>query len=321
MQLKFKILFAALAASFAFATEAKATDLIIRPDTTLAFARRDTCELLLDYYRPAEGSVTTIDGKAKPTIVWMFGGGFFSGERNNDYDLGWFKEMTEAGYGIVSIDYRLGLKGFKGAGLNKKFIDATEHAIKIAVEDLYEATLYLIRAGKELGIDPDNLVAAGCSAGAISVQQAELWICNRAETATMLPEGFNYKGVMPFAGSIFSKDGRIRYHKEPCPIAMFHGTSDTTVPYKQIKFFRLIMAGSDHLARIYKKNGWSYCIYRFKDHGHEISSGNRFFVDIETRFLEENVIKGNMRIEDALIDDPSFPHPEWGNKDFTKLYE
>ena len=35
----------------------------LTPDGTFLFARRDTCDLYLDIYRPAEGAATTLDGK------------------------------------------------------------------------------------------------------------------------------------------------------------------------------------------------------------------------------------------------------------------
>ena len=44
----------------------------ITPDGTYLYAERDTCDLYLDVYNPAKGSQTSIDGKKKPTIVFMF---------------------------------------------------------------------------------------------------------------------------------------------------------------------------------------------------------------------------------------------------------
>ena len=41
----------------------------LTPDGTFMFARRDTCDLYLDIYRPAEGAVTTLDGKEKPALL------------------------------------------------------------------------------------------------------------------------------------------------------------------------------------------------------------------------------------------------------------
>ena len=40
----------------------------ILPDGTYMFAQRDTCDLFLDVYDPAEGSETSVGGKEKPGI-------------------------------------------------------------------------------------------------------------------------------------------------------------------------------------------------------------------------------------------------------------
>ena len=62
----------------------------IEPDGTYMFEKRDTCDLFLDVYNPAKGSKTTYNGKAKPTIVFMFGGGFIHGTRNDESYNKWF---------------------------------------------------------------------------------------------------------------------------------------------------------------------------------------------------------------------------------------
>ena len=47
------------------------TDKLIEPDGTYMFVKRDTCDLFLDVYNPAKGSKTTLNGKSKPTIVFI----------------------------------------------------------------------------------------------------------------------------------------------------------------------------------------------------------------------------------------------------------
>ena len=72
-----KILLAAICTLIsAMANIGSAKETAIAPDGTYLFAERDTCELYLDVYNPAKGSKTSIDGKNKPTIVFMFCGGF-----------------------------------------------------------------------------------------------------------------------------------------------------------------------------------------------------------------------------------------------------
>ena len=87
------------------------------PETYL-YAQKDTCALYLDIHRPDAGVATDYEGISKPAILYMFGGGFFSGARNETYLLDYFRTLTGNGYTVVAIDYRLGMKGYKvGKGL------------------------------------------------------------------------------------------------------------------------------------------------------------------------------------------------------------
>ena len=78
--------------------------------TTYKVAQRDTCDLFMDVYEPVDIPGDTL---YRPTILYVFGGGFITGRRDDPWVLPWFKLLTENGYRVVSVDYRLGLKGIK----------------------------------------------------------------------------------------------------------------------------------------------------------------------------------------------------------------
>lgn len=274
----------------------------ISPSGTYMFAERDTCELYLDVYNPAIGSETSIDGLEKPTIIFMFGGGFIRGTRDDESYNGWFRSMTEKGYRIISIDYRLGLKGSTKVGVAQ--VNVLDKAIHMAVEDLFSATSFIIDNSEALGVDPDNIVISGSSAGAISVMQAEYELSNRTSWAKDLPEGFNYAGVMSFSGAILSREGKVNYKNRPCPTLMLHGTADELVPYKQIAIFNLGFFGGGKLVERFSKFGFNYNMYHFIDYGHEIAGSMGTTIDLQTRFLECNVMQKKMRIVEAWISDP-----------------
>ena len=162
----------------------------VSPAGECMFAQRDTCQLFLSVYEPAEGSIATIDGKKKPTILFVFGGGFITGDRNAKAYLPWFRLYNENGYRVITIDYRLGLKGAGNVGV--KDTDVIYNAIQIGVEDLYSATAFIIDNAEALGVDPSNIVIAGSSAGAIISLQAEWHLCNRSGHSGMLPKDFLY---------------------------------------------------------------------------------------------------------------------------------
>ena len=274
----------------------------ILPDDTYMYEKRDTCELFLDVYEPAAGSETTFDGKQKPTVIFMFGGGFIRGTRDDaDYNS-WFRMMKENGYRVISIDYRLGLKGSDKVGIAQ--VNVLDNAIHMAVEDLFSATNFILDNADQFGVNPDNIVISGSSAGAITVMQAEYEIANRTSWASVLPEGFNYAGVMSFSGAILSRKGKVKYETVPCPTMMLHGTADKLVPYKQIAFFNLGFYGGGALVKRFQKYGLDYNMYHFIDYGHEIAGSMYSTFDLQLDFLEKNVIQGKKRIIEAWISDP-----------------
>jgi predicted esterase len=275
---------------------------LLSPDGTYLYARRDTCDLFMDVYDPADGSEETFMGIQKPTILFMFGGGFIRGTRDDESYNSWFRMLTENGYRVISIDYRLGLKGTTKVGVAQ--VNVLDKAIHMAVEDLFSATNFIIDNADQFGIDPSDIVISGSSAGAISVMQAEYEIANRTEWASVLPEGFNYAGVMSFSGAILSRKGKVKYETAPCPTMMLHGTADDVVPYRQIALFNLGFFGGGKLVERFKKFGYDYNMYHFIDYGHEIAGSMYSTLDLQLKFLESNVIQGKKRIIEAWISDP-----------------
>lgn len=301
------------------AITAEAAEPAITPDGTYIYEKRDTCDLFLDIYNPAEGSETTYKGHEKPTIVFLFGGGFIQGTRDDVDYLPWFKTMTGNGYRIVSIDYRLGLKGSDKVGVAQ--VNALDKAIHMGVEDLFSATNFLYENASELGIDPSNIVISGSSAGAIIVMQAEYEICNKTSWTDTLPEGFRYAGVMSFSGAILSREGKVDYrHLTAAPTLMLHGTADELVPYKQIAVLHLGFFGGGKLVERFQKYGFNYNMYHFLDYGHEIAGSMPTTVDLQLRFLQTNVMEGKKRIIEAWISDPDV-YKGFGPQSRKELYK
>ena len=272
---------------------------IIQADETYLFIKKDGSDLFLDLYRPDSNSTQI----KKPTILFMFGGGFIRGNKADSDYLPWFKKLREDGYTVVSIDYRLGLKGIKGVGIGQ--VKALDKAIRLAVEDLYSATNFIIENAEELEIDPENIVISGSSAGAISVLQAEYELTNRTEIAAVLPSNFRYSGVISFSGAILSFDGKLDFNRTPAPTLLLHGTKDEVVNYGQTRFFNIGFFGSDKIAERYKKFDFNYNILRYEDNQHEIAISLMETYDLQQNFLNSNIINKNKQIVDALIQNPA----------------
>ncbi|MCD8264803.1 MAG: alpha/beta hydrolase [Tannerellaceae bacterium] len=180
---------------------------------TYEFARKDTSRLLMDVYRK-KGS----EKESQPVMLFVFGGAFKTGTRDAAYYLPYFTALSEQGITVASIDYRLGLVDKKVTLFNTT---AADDAINMAVEDLFSATRYLIDHAAELAIDTACIMMSGSSAGAITVLQADYYLSNRMPRSEMLPAGFRYKGVLSFAGGIFSHKGTPDYQTMPAPTFFF----------------------------------------------------------------------------------------------------
>ena len=58
------------------------------------------------------------------------------------------------------------------------------------------------------------------------------------------------------------------------------------------------------LQSVSKKFDYNFNMFHFIDYGHEIAGSMYTTMDIQTRFLETNVIEGKKRIIEAWITDP-----------------
>lgn len=234
---------------------------------TYLYAVKDADSLFLDrYYIPSELEL-------KPCVMFVFGGGFVSGRRDASGYNPYFERLAQKGYTVVSIDYRLGLKNFKAdKSLNPmRFVHGLSQAITMAVEDLYDATNYVIEHSAEWNINKDQIIASGSSAGAVGVLQAEYNIANKTDLAKKLPENFNYAGIVGFAGAIFSMNGDLVWQNQPCPIQLFHGDADRSVPYNKLEMGNIGIYGSKHIANQLDNLNYPYYFYNVSNAAHELA--------------------------------------------------
>ena len=275
--------------------------------TTYLVAQRDTCDLYLDMYEPDEIPGDTL---YRPTILYVFGGGFITGRRDDPWVLPWFKLLNENGYRVVSVDYRLGLKGIRMRFDLFHLIQSagyTKTAVDMGVEDVF-ASVRFLADHPELGVDMDHIVIAGSSAGAMISLSSELEACNRTVRAEILPEGFHFAGVMSFAGAIMSDTGKPAYKRTPCPQLLIHGTKDGAVTYTKMGFGRWGMFGSSYLVEeVLKPAGYVYQFYRYVDHSHDMAANMVANWPEEKRFLEVSVIGRRPLVIDCTVDDPMMP--------------
>lgn len=214
--------------------------------STHCYAVKGADSLLLDRYaqtnRPQESG--------HPCLIFLFGGGFTGGDRRAPQYEEFFHRMADSGIDVLAIDYRTTLKSASAEdfatpeGFARKLVEA----IRTAVDDLYSATCYTVEQHKNWGINPEQIVVMGSSAGAITALQGEFMRCNGDPQAQMLPEDFRYAGVISMAGAIFHLGDSVTWSREPAPMLLFHGNADRNVPYGAVQLPGAGFYGSEYLA-------------------------------------------------------------------------
>lgn len=264
---------------------------------TKTFAVHDGQELKLDLY-----TVDSAYTAAQPCLIFVFGGGFKEGMRDYAAYSDYFQYFARKGFRVISIDYRLGMKGQKAPSPfdNKPL----RNAIALAVSDLYAATRFVLQNAQEWNIDTTRIVISGSSAGAITVLQADYELNDNRMPHGILPDGFRYAGVISFAGGIFSTEGTPSYTHRPAPTLFFHGSGDKLVPYAQIRFLRLGIFGSKLLAKHFRSEGYPYAFYSMDGIGHEVSEYpmHEFLPEIE-QFINDWVIHRKQWMMDVNFKD------------------
>lgn len=203
----------------------------------------NVCEgdtLRLDYYRPTQADA--------PLMVFAFGGGFMGGQRHTaDFDS-LFNCLCDNGVAVATVDYRTVLlaDGPETVSTIDGLCNALYRAINVAVTDYTMATRYLLANSADLGFDPAKVFAAGSSAGAITVLQTEISVCNGVQTA--LPEGFNFAGIISMAGAVCAL-GEPQWDTAPAPMLLFHGDADSNVPFDHIAVGGFGLYGSQFISR------------------------------------------------------------------------
>lgn len=269
---------------------------------TATYATKDGKNLDMDIYLPQNDTSTN-----RATIIYVHGGGFYSGQRDLPKIQNFCKHLANYGYVVASISYRLTRAGTKEAfGCNCQVAEK-ENAVEIAKEDLQDATFFLIQNRTQYGVNPYQIILAGSSAGAETV----------LNTAYQPPNCYGlasgpvaYAGVISMAGAV--SDTTLIYDDSAIPSLFFHGTNDKLVPYgtaphhyckKEAKGY-WILYGPYTIAQQLDKLGTSYWLHTTCGAGHELHSlpFTEYFDDI-IEFCHDFIINGKKEQRRTFVKD------------------
>ena len=191
---------------------------------TYTYAIKGADTLDLDVYFPTNDQETD-----RPLLLYMHGGGFAIGKRDEPGLIQFAKQMARRGYVVASMSYRLTLKG-------QSFSCDQATANKLttfrkAVADIRDATNFLLSKSGEIPFNEKQVVIAGSSAGAEAVLHAAYWQDEDLKSVNfaVLPDQFRYAAVVSMAGAIV--DTTLITKDNAIPTILYHGTCDPLVPY------------------------------------------------------------------------------------------
>ncbi|MDR2011130.1 MAG: alpha/beta hydrolase [Bacteroidales bacterium] len=187
--------------------------------------------LKMDIYMPEEDT----SGIYRPFIMFIHGGGFYIGDKQEESMVEFCKYFSSLGYITASINYRL---GFKPSGLS------LERAGYRALQDAHAAMRYIVENSNSLKIDTSLLFVAGPSAGAITALNLAFMnnesrpecsygslfyrnLGNINSSTNNIKADFQIKAVASMWGAVYSLD---ILHNSRTAIISFHSNGDKIVP-------------------------------------------------------------------------------------------
>ena len=105
------------------------------------------------------------DGKKRPVMVWLHGGGFSTGSANEEgYDG--TNLSSEGGVVVVGVNHRLNTFGFLDLSA---YGDKYKYSANVGIMDIIDALQWIKDNIEEFGGDPDNVTVFGQSGGGAKV--------------------------------------------------------------------------------------------------------------------------------------------------------
>lgn len=175
-----------------------------------------------DLYQPAGDTAV-----GRPLIIWMHGGGFKFGSKDDRSNQIWGKSFAQRGFVVATINYTL--------SKNLPFFnfDELKRSCYYGVLDAKQAIAFFKQHSKEFHIDPNKIILAGNSAGGlIAMQAAYSTNAELAKFAGIAGENskdnelLKIQGVINFWGGIFNLDW---LKNAQIPLVNVYGSTDNIV--------------------------------------------------------------------------------------------
>ncbi len=249
--------------------------------------------LVMDIYQPSGDTE-----QFRPLIVWVHGGSFIAGTKNEQDVTDLSIAFAKRGYVCASINYRLGIPiPFGEANATKAVYRAVQDmkaAIRFFRKDAATANVYKI--------DPEIIFGGGSSAGALTA--LHLAYLNEISEIPALIDTVQLGGIEGESGNpgyssevnaVINLCGALgdKTYIVPgdVPFVSMHGTNDQTVPYATDTIFLLGLFPIMEVDGSYSANEYANTIsvhnemYTYFGSGHVPYLGNTAYMDTTVRFV------------------------------------
>lgn len=250
-------------------------------------------QLTMDIYQPSGDTAAF-----RPLIVWVHGGSFVGGSKNDNDVVGLCQHFAKRGYVCVSINYRLGIT------FPYNQANAT-NAVFRGVQDMKAAVRYFRQdaaTANTYRIDPDLIFGGGSSAGAFCALHLA-YLDQPSELPTTVDtvalggiEGNSgnpgypstIRAVLNLCGAMGDTAWMV---PGDVPVCSMHGTQDAVVPYLTQMLYLLqvfpimVVNGSYSVNEHAMLTGVDQSMYTFYGADHVPYAGNSSYMDTTVRFV------------------------------------
>lgn len=271
--------------------------------STHRYAEKNGQNLELDVYQTANPS-----GASRPVLIWVHGGGFSGGQRDNKMEVRLMEAVAKQGYVGVSITYRLLRKG-EATGFSCDCPRSEKIKVfKESAYDTWDAIHFIYQEKEKFQIDPRKIIVGGSSAGAEAILNA-IYLKDWLFEAESKYDDIQIAGVWSQAGAIV--DQRYIGAHNAVPGVFFHGTKDNLVPYATaphhycdpVRAGYILLDGAATIIEKLKQYESSYLFYTYQEAKHEIAGVQFDQLPAVFRFFDA-IFTGKKVVQEAVIIPP-----------------
>ena len=262
---------------------------------TYIYAIKGTDTLKMDVYSPKKVK----KNDSIPVLLWMHGGGFSGGNRDNSGEVKLAEMAAEKGYLGISISYRLARKGQPtGFGCDCPKADKMQ-TFKNAAQDFMDAAKFIHDNKQMLGADPTKIIAGGSSAGAEAMLNA-VFMREYFMDDLKKYDQVKFAGLFSLAGAMVNADYITATNA--LPSVFFHGTADNLVPFATAphhycepdKKGYIILDGSATIVDKLTELEMPYYFHKVIGGKHELSGIPFDYLEAVFDFFDKTIFKGEV---------------------------